>query len=110
MNRLDSLSLTPVPPEDEALRAPVRAFLAEQLRGMPAVRRARSWSGHDAAFSRALAARGWLGLTLPTAYGGGGRSPFARYVLVEELLNRSEERRVGKECRTLCRSRWSPYH
>ena len=23
---------------------------------------------------------------------------------------RSEERRVGKECYTLCRSRWSPYH
>jgi hypothetical protein len=30
-----------------------------------------------------------------------------------ELLQdpkRSEERRVGKECRRLCRSRWSPYH
>ena len=24
--------------------------------------------------------------------------------------NRSEERRVGKECLRLCRSRWSPYH
>ena len=23
---------------------------------------------------------------------------------------RSEERRVGKECDELCRSRWSPYH
>ena len=23
---------------------------------------------------------------------------------------RSEERRVGKECHTTCRSRWSPYH
>ena len=23
---------------------------------------------------------------------------------------RSEERRVGKECTVLCRSRWSPYH
>jgi hypothetical protein len=26
------------------------------------------------------------------------------------LTSRSEERRVGKECRRLCRSRWSPYH
>jgi DNA-binding GntR family transcriptional regulator len=26
------------------------------------------------------------------------------------LDGRSEERRVGKECRRLCRSRWSPYH
>ena len=25
-------------------------------------------------------------------------------------LHRSEERRVGKECLRLCRSRWSPYH
>ena len=25
-------------------------------------------------------------------------------------VGRSEERRVGKECGVLCRSRWSPYH
>jgi putative component of membrane protein insertase Oxa1/YidC/SpoIIIJ protein YidD len=25
-------------------------------------------------------------------------------------LQRSEERRVGKECNAQCRSRWSPYH
>ena len=28
----------------------------------------------------------------------------------ETRLARSEERRVGKECLRLCRSRWSPYH
>ena len=28
---------------------------------------------------------------------------------VSQIL-RSEERRVGKECLRLCRSRWSPYH
>jgi serine/threonine-protein kinase len=27
-----------------------------------------------------------------------------------DIYSRSEERRVGKECRRLCRSRWSPYH
>ena len=27
-----------------------------------------------------------------------------------EKAHRSEERRVGKECLRLCRSRWSPYH
>src|SRR3546814_4130010 len=26
------------------------------------------------------------------------------------VLLRSEERRVGKECVSTCRSRWSPYH
>ena len=29
---------------------------------------------------------------------------------LEGAIERSEERRVGKECRTVCRSRWSPYH
>ena len=29
---------------------------------------------------------------------------------IVEGLDRSEERRVGKECTVLCRSRWSPYH
>src|SRR3546814_2539819 len=29
---------------------------------------------------------------------------------VEGLATRSEERRVGKECVSTCRSRWSPYH
>src|SRR3546814_20082471 len=27
-----------------------------------------------------------------------------------EATSRSEERRVGKECVSTCRSRWSPYH
>ena len=30
--------------------------------------------------------------------------------VVVRARGRSEERRVGKECRLLCRSRWSPYH
>ena len=31
-------------------------------------------------------------------------------LLVFLVCPRSEERRVGKECLRLCRSRWSPYH
>src|SRR3546814_15550855 len=27
-----------------------------------------------------------------------------------DMVHRSEERRVGKECVSTCRSRWSPYH
>src|SRR3546814_17823159 len=34
---------------------------------------------------------------------GAGRQP-------DQLAARSEERRVGKECVSTCRSRWSPYH
>src|SRR3546814_8637857 len=30
--------------------------------------------------------------------------------LTQQAQERSEERRVGKECVSKCRSRWSPYH
>lgn len=53
---------------------------------MPLDRRARSWMGFDAAFSRALGEAGLLGLSLPKRYGGAERGPFARFVVVEELL------------------------
>ena len=36
-----------------------------------------------------------------------GRDGIARAFYVAD---RSEERRVGKECQSVCRSRWSPYH
>src|SRR3546814_4448060 len=32
------------------------------------------------------------------------------FVRPDERAVRSEERRVGKECVSTCRSRWSPYH
>ena len=86
MNILQSFSLVDIPPEDEALRAPVRAFLQLALRDVPSSVRARSWMGFDADFSRAVARQGWIGLTLPTRYGGAARSGFARFVLLEELL------------------------
>lgn len=87
MSVLESLDMAGIPARDEALREPVRAFLREALQDVPAHIRAKSWSGYSPAFSRRLGQQGWIGVTLPTAYGGGGRSAFARYVLVEELLN-----------------------
>ncbi|CAB3868345.1 acyl-CoA dehydrogenase family protein [Achromobacter animicus] len=83
---IDTLELTAIPPEDEALRTEVRAFLADALDGLEPDERARSWMGFDAGFSRQLAERGWLGLTLPREYGGAARGHFARFVLSEELL------------------------
>src|SRR3546814_18030540 len=32
------------------------------------------------------------------------------FEVVHRVEERSEERRVGKECVSTCRSRWSPYH
>jgi alkylation response protein AidB-like acyl-CoA dehydrogenase len=71
--------------EDEALRAPLRAVI-KSVAHRPTDLRARSWQGFDATFSRALAKAGYLGLTLPRRYGGGGRGPLARFVVIEELL------------------------
>ena len=87
MNQLSSLNPVGIPPEDEALRGEVRAFLVQAMRGTPAHVRARPWTGYDPAFSREVSGRGWLGITIAREYGGGGRTPFARYVLVEEFLN-----------------------
>ncbi|OYO26333.1 acyl-CoA dehydrogenase family protein [Janthinobacterium sp. PC23-8] len=80
------LPLATIPAADEALRAPVRAFLATAMKDVAPEVRARTWLGFDAAFSRQLADRGWLGMTLPTQYGGQARGHFARFVVVEELL------------------------
>src|SRR3546814_2957523 len=35
---------------------------------------------------------------------------YVKLDLMPRLQARSEERRVGKECVSTCRSRWSPYH
>jgi len=83
---LGQLRLAELPPQAEVMRAQVKMFLAEALEPAPAHVRARSWMGFDAAFSRRLAQRGWVGVTLPTQYGGANLDAFSRYVLVEELL------------------------
>ncbi len=85
---MQALSITPctLPPECETLRTEVRAFLAATLRDYTAEQRVRNWTGADPAFSRALGARGWLGMTWPKRYGGQERSALERYVVLEELL------------------------
>ena len=82
-----SLSFDPVtlPPEAEALRVEVRQFVRDTL-DPDYLRNSDFGSGHDPEFSRALGARGWIGMTWPREYGGGERSFFERYVVTEELL------------------------
>src|SRR3546814_15593536 len=69
-----------------------------------------------------LAALGSTGAPLLTRMSGSGATSFALYHQAAERARaaaairashpdwRSEERRVGKECVSTCRSRWSPYH
>jgi acyl-CoA dehydrogenase len=74
------------PPGAAALRAEVRAFLAEHApRWTPEVR-ARSWMGFDRDFSRAVGARGWIGMCWPKQYGGAERSFLERNIVLEEML------------------------
>ncbi len=71
----------------DELRLQVREFVAEQQQAGKIGRYADSWlTGWDEDFSRALAARGWLGMTVPVSYGGHGRSHQERFVVTEELL------------------------
>jgi alkylation response protein AidB-like acyl-CoA dehydrogenase len=83
-----SFNFTPfdLPPEADALRGEVRAFLKDILGDMPAAERSRSWSGGSRAFSKKLGERGWIGMTWPKKYGGHERSYAERYVVIEELL------------------------
>ncbi len=89
--RSDPLSFVPkwVPMEHskDALRAEVREFLERQRTDHRFTPRCDSWlSGWDEHFSRELGRRGWLGMSIPSEYGGQGRSALDRYVVTEELL------------------------
>jgi alkylation response protein AidB-like acyl-CoA dehydrogenase len=70
-----------------ALRTEVRKFLAEQRAAGAYTPSVDAWlSGWDEKFTGALAARGWLGMTVPVEYGGHGRSFLERFAVTEELL------------------------
>lgn len=83
---INEFTYSGIPAEAEALRAEVREFLAHTLADYPPALRAQSWMGFDASFSKALGAKGWLGMALPMEYGGTQAGFFARYVVSEELL------------------------
>lgn len=78
--------LRDTPPEAPALRAELRAFLAEAGRDWSPRTRAYSWMAFDRDFSRAVAKRGWVGMTWPATYGGAERTAMDRYVVLEEML------------------------
>ncbi len=76
-----------ISPMMEELRGEVRQFLDEELGAKRFRPQVDSWiAGWDPEFSARLGARGWLGMTIPTEYGGHGRSHLERYVVTEELL------------------------
>src|SRR3546814_14495123 len=73
---------------------------------------ASGWTA-AAAEHRNEACYGSLALIYSSVAAAGTVAPLVHPDALGELANtypRSEERRVGKECVSTCRSRWSPYH
>jgi acyl-CoA dehydrogenase len=72
--------------EDErhdALRAWVRRFAKERVR--PRVAQMERLRQIDAELSAEIAAQGWIGVTIPVAYGGMGLGHLAKTIIIEEL-------------------------
>ncbi|WP_354560727.1 MULTISPECIES: acyl-CoA dehydrogenase family protein [Gordonia] len=71
----------------DSLRSEIRAFLRDEIDSGGFVPDVDSWmTGFDPGFSSRLGERGWVGMTVPTEYGGHGRTPVERFVVTEELL------------------------
>lgn len=75
-----------LPPDTEALRTEIRAFLKQTLPTITGGDRFKSWNSRSPEFSKKLGAKGWIGITWPKQYGGGEKSFLHRYVVTEELL------------------------
>ena len=74
-------------PEQDAFLQEVREFLALELPAEGLRHYEDGWiTGFSPGFSRKVGARGWIGLTWPTRYGGQSRGPMDRLILTEELL------------------------
>jgi alkylation response protein AidB-like acyl-CoA dehydrogenase len=75
-----------LPPELEALAVEAAEVGAKAAAELDV--REDSWIiGHDRAFARELAARGWLGMTWPREHGGHERPAIERFVVFEQLIS-----------------------
>jgi alkylation response protein AidB-like acyl-CoA dehydrogenase len=67
----------------ETLRAEVRRFAEDEVR--PRVPQAEALQQIDHELSQAIARQGWIGATIPRAYGGMGLGHVAKTIIIEEL-------------------------
>jgi alkylation response protein AidB-like acyl-CoA dehydrogenase len=73
-------------PELEDLRARARAVALEGVERYGAS--TDSWiNGYSEEFSKVLAENGWIGMTWPTEFGGGGRPNIERMIMGEEMIS-----------------------
>jgi len=78
--------MTELTDAERALQAEVRTFLAEELPRGTFTPGLGMNGAKDPEFSAKLGRRGWLGMALPTRYGGHDRSAVDRLIVTEELL------------------------
>ncbi len=72
-------------PEQIALRAHARKVATEAVERYG--RHNDSWiNGFSKDFAKEMAAHGWIGMTWPTEFGGGGRPAIDRLIVGEELI------------------------
>ena len=72
-------------PELEDLRRRAREVAVQGVRDHGA--HTDSWiNGYSAEFSKVLADNGWIGMTWPTEFGGGGRPNIERIIMGEEMI------------------------
>src|ERR1700760_3425003 len=87
MSTIPKLEFPPfhLPPEAEALRLEVRAFLKDIVPKIKTEDRFASWNTPSPEFSRELGKKGWIGITWPKQWGGAGEKLLQSYVVDEEL-------------------------
>ncbi|MEN3975605.1 acyl-CoA dehydrogenase family protein [Emcibacter sp. SYSU 3D8] len=73
-------------PEQEAMRAEVRAFLQKDYADGGFGRGQEAMARYDVEFSRRWGQAGFIGITWPKKYGGRGLTFLDRYVVTEEAL------------------------
>ena len=72
-------------PEQTELRERARTVAVEAIARYG--RHNDSWiNGYSKEFAKELSANGWIGMTWPTEFGGGGRPPIERLIVGEELI------------------------
>src|SRR3546814_17782639 len=106
-----ALPISAIAPEVLA-ELPGHAFAMRFLPGCPVWKDELMAGRVDAGFA-AQVGTGIAAVHAATAHNNGDRADFPndemfRALRVDPFLLRSEERRVGKECVSTCRSRWSP--
>ena len=82
-----TVASAPTTEELQELALEVRTYLAKRREEGAFTPQADAWTHEwNPEFSRELAAKGWVGMTIPPEYGGHGRSHAERFVVAEEML------------------------